>query len=681
MLEATFSHLTRISERRERQLWRRGVLSWNDFERSLDRQLRLFDNRDGLLTQSRRAMSRGDAEFFAKLLPRREYYRIALSFPKRTLFLDIETTGLSLYYDYITLVGWSLGSNYGVYIAGQDPIGLYDSLRRASAIVTFNGSLFDLPFLRKHFPDLQLPTAHIDLRFFARRAGLSGTQKEIEAHVGLSRESDLQEINGKLAPVLWHKYLRGDSDALRKLIRYNHADIEGMKGIFDSLLISYLEKQHIPVKLRPTTQFTAHPSRLRWARNGSQGNKRAICVEGAKRVFVPPISISDLTESLPSLPSVVGIDLTGSEERASGWCILAGRDASTQRILSDDDLVETTLAVSPTVVSIDSPLGLPKGRINVEDSDPQRARHGIMRSCERELRRRGVSVYPCLIPSMQRLTARGIRLATKFRQIGVPVIESYPGAAQDILGVPRKRASLDFLKAGLGDFGLRGHWIEENVSHDEVDAVTAALVGLFWWSGRFEGLGDQEEGQLIIPDLRTDAAKWLSRRVIGLSGPIAAGKTTAARILEQYSFSYGRFSQVLAQILQLRSMPVTRETLQELGQQIHVQPGQRWLCQQLLNQLPVSGNIVVDGLRHPDDHAYLTERYGPAFVHLRVDTRDALRQERYRSQGGTDEDFALASTHQVEANVSKLGTLAHVVIENDHDLGALERAIFRWANK
>ena len=63
-----------------------------------------------------------------------------------------------------------------------------------------------------------------------------------------------------------------------------------------------------------------------------------------------------------------------------------------------------------------------------------------MRECERELKRRGVNVYPCLIPSMQKLTARGIRLARSLRERGIPVIESYPGAAQDIMRIPRKGA-------------------------------------------------------------------------------------------------------------------------------------------------------------------------------------------------------------------------------------------------
>ena len=72
---------------------------------------------------------------------------------------------------------------------------------------------------------------------------------------------------------------------------------------------------------------------------------------------------------------------------------------------------------------------------------------------------------------MQKLTRRGMILAQKFRAIGIPVIESYPGAAQDILSIPRKQAGLEYLVQGLKEFGLTGNFTDENISHDELDAV------------------------------------------------------------------------------------------------------------------------------------------------------------------------------------------------------------------
>ena len=41
--------------------------------------------------------------------------------PNEVLFLDIETTGLSRYYDYVTLIGFAIGGKYEVVLAGEDP--------------------------------------------------------------------------------------------------------------------------------------------------------------------------------------------------------------------------------------------------------------------------------------------------------------------------------------------------------------------------------------------------------------------------------------------------------------------------------------------------------------------------------------------------------------------------------
>jgi predicted nuclease with RNAse H fold len=103
---------------------------------------------------------------------------------------------------------------------------------------------------------------------------------------------------------------------------------------------------------------------------------------------------------------------------------------------------------------------------------------------------------------MQKLTARGMRLAKMLRRYGITVIESYPGAAQDIMQIPRKHAGLPYLKDGLHEFGIKkGPWYMEKVSHDELDAITSAIVGLFYLAGKYEALGNDDEEYLVIPKL------------------------------------------------------------------------------------------------------------------------------------------------------------------------------------
>jgi predicted nuclease with RNAse H fold len=190
-------------------------------------------------------------------------------------------------------------------------------------------------------------------------------------------------------------------------------------------------------------------------------------------------------------PRIVGIDLTGSEKRATGWALMEGASVTTKCIRTDDELIRETLAANADLISIDSPLSLPEG-------------YGapgvpIYRKCELALKRMGISVFWCLLPSMKMLTQRGIKLTHELRQAGGNVIESYPGAAQDILGIPRKKASLQELKWGLSRAGITGDFLTADITHDEVDAITSALVGLFYLADDYIALGTGAEDYLIVP--------------------------------------------------------------------------------------------------------------------------------------------------------------------------------------
>lgn len=182
MLESTFRHLSGFGALRERRLWNQGIRDWASYEQ-LSRQLSLFSRLGSATSEldaSRRALASGDVEFFASRLPKAEHYRIALTYPEEVLFLDIETTGLSLFYDEITIIGLSLGGEYRFHVTGHPIAPIADWIRRAKCVVTFNGTLFDLKFLRQEHPVLRLPQAHVDLRYLGRVVGLKGGQKEIE---------------------------------------------------------------------------------------------------------------------------------------------------------------------------------------------------------------------------------------------------------------------------------------------------------------------------------------------------------------------------------------------------------------------------------------------------------------------------------------------------------------------
>ena len=81
----------------------------------------------------------------------------------------------------------------------------------------------------------------------ARRAGLKGGQKRIEKAIGMYREDDILDMTGMQAPLLWHEYQQGNEEALRTLVRYNYADVYGMKVILDYLIQEILNDYPIVI--------------------------------------------------------------------------------------------------------------------------------------------------------------------------------------------------------------------------------------------------------------------------------------------------------------------------------------------------------------------------------------------------------------------------------------------------
>ncbi|WP_010187990.1 ribonuclease H-like domain-containing protein [Sphingomonas sp. PAMC 26605] len=581
--------------------------------------------------------------------------------PESVLFLDIETTGLSRFYHSITLVGTILNGEYRSWLAGDEVDELHDIAARARTLVTFNGSAFDLPFLKTAFPDLRFPTDHVDLRYAVRHTGLTGGQKIIERQLALTHRRGLEDVDGAEAVLLWHRYLRGETESLRRLIRYNQADVEGMRHIADHVR-DYFEQIDPSMFTVPFVGRPANP--LGWA-----------CPDATLPVpqqrGTPRFSFENLFGETRAANAVVtGIDLTGSETRPTGYATARGCDVATQRINTDDDIVAAVLRDRPELVSIDSPLCLPRGRVSVFDDDPGRDRFGILRQCERTLKRRGINVYPCLLPSMQRLTARGIGLAARLRALGYPVIESYPGAAQDIVGIPRKGAGVEFLAQGLSQFGYRGDFERKMPSHDELDAITCTLVGSFFLAGLSEALGDEHEAPLIVPSL----SEAPGRTIIGISGRIAAGKTTLARMLRERGFAYARYSEVVDDVILAKGETPDRSSRQVEGWRLHREEGQRWMGERLLERIGDRRRCVIDGLRFPDDHAFLAERAGGNFIHVHVDASDEQRRTRYLEGELTAQEFSRIDNEPVEGGIVPLRSLAMMSVRNDgtmHDLAGV----------
>jgi uncharacterized protein len=191
----------------------------------------------------------------------------------------------------------------------------------------------------------------------------------------------------------------------------------------------------------------------------------------------------------------VGIDLAGSERRNTGFCTMDSKLRCAAEVLhSDGDIITRTIAARPGVVSIDAPLFLPKGRKSIEDRGPPH-----LRECDKELLRMHIRFFPISIGPMRMLTARGMRLRSVLEGRGLQVVESFPGAIQDLLHMPRKQAGLPQLAKALTGYGLTFDRPVQELNGDELDAATSALVGLMYLRGEHRAIGDPDEGLMILP--------------------------------------------------------------------------------------------------------------------------------------------------------------------------------------
>jgi uncharacterized protein YprB with RNaseH-like and TPR domain len=230
MIRNTFSILHGLGEKREKRLWRGGILRWEDFlgAPSVDfmspRRKELYD-RD--LEDAAERLRRKDAAFFARTLRSREHWRLFDALGREAVCLDIESNGLQAGWGgYPTVVGVYDGFDYRYFLRGRDltASNLMRELSGYRYLITFFGSAFDIPFLEKTLPGFRLRVPHFDLCFAARKVGLTGGLKRIEGKLGIVRPAETRGLDGYDAVLLWERASRGDDGAMELLVGYNRED-------------------------------------------------------------------------------------------------------------------------------------------------------------------------------------------------------------------------------------------------------------------------------------------------------------------------------------------------------------------------------------------------------------------------------------------------------------------------
>ncbi len=234
MLEHTFIHIQGIGQKTEQKLWDQDILTWHHF---LDYAGNIFsDGRDKFVREELETTieHREDIGFFNNRLTSTEMWRVFDSFKSKAVYLDIETSGGYHGFDEITVIGIYDGQTVQTFVNGINLEDFEIAIADYDLVITFNGSSFDLPIIRRWFPNIILPAGHIDLRFFLNKLGFRGGLKKIEKDFGLCRDTEINGMDGYEAILLWNAYQNGDKAALDTLIQYNSADIVNLKPLMET---------------------------------------------------------------------------------------------------------------------------------------------------------------------------------------------------------------------------------------------------------------------------------------------------------------------------------------------------------------------------------------------------------------------------------------------------------------
>ncbi len=181
-----------------------------------------------------------------------------------------------------------------------------------------------------------------------------------------------------------------------------------------------------------------------------------------------------------------GVDLSATAKRETAVCVVrVGTSAEFFQVRTDDELLEVLTRASPRFVAIDAPLTLPStGR--------------GLRRCDAEVRRTGVPILPPAMGPMRMLSERGARVAGLLRERGMRVIEVYPRGVQRTLGlIGRGERPSSVVAQRIAS--LLGVGVAEELSVDEIDALTCALVAFLHDVNKTVELGDPEEGTIVMP--------------------------------------------------------------------------------------------------------------------------------------------------------------------------------------
>lgn len=177
-------------------------------------------------------------------------------------------------------------------------------------------------------------------------------------------------------------------------------------------------------------------------------------------------------------------------------------------------------------------------------------------------------------------------------------------------------------------------------------------------------------------------------QVVGITGPIGAGKDTVSQYLQDtYGFRTFGMGDVIRRIAEEKSTEPTRENLQEIGKECRRDEGDDFLARKAAEEMKKSGGekFVLNGIRNPEEVEAMRDEFDGDFILLHVSADEDVRFNRLKERGRhgdpeTFEEFKRQDETEIEKfNMEEVFEMAEYKLDNNLGFDELYRKVDRFA--
>lgn len=171
--------------------------------------------------------------------------------------------------------------------------------------------------------------------------------------------------------------------------------------------------------------------------------------------------------------------------------------------------------------------------------------------------------------------------------------------------------------------------------------------------------------------------------ILGLTGSYGAGKDTVAEVLMERGFVHISFSDLIREELRKKNIPITRDSLTVMGNELRTSYGADILARLALERVTLENNYVLTSIRNPAEVHRLQEQSN--FTLINVTAPEEVRLERLctrnREQDPTtmeelrEKENREKSEKSTDQQLHKVAEMATITIVNDATVEELRQKV------